>query len=260
MKPLVSIVIANYNYGRFLGEAIESAQKQTYPNIEIIFIDDGSADDSVEVACRYDITVLAQENQGVCAARNNAAQHARGEYILFLDSDDRLYPDAIEKLVALMERSPADTGFAYGQLQYFDQRDWIFESRDFDPAALAKENYIQTSALIRKRIFDQVGGWDRGFKLREDWELFIRIWHAGYRGAFLGEPHIYYRKHKAPTRGKTRTPKYIVTSRLIYLYPRFFIRKLLKNPVRYLYYRYKHDAPANTRLYGPTDRQPRRVK
>lgn len=260
MKPLVSIVIANFNYGRFLGEAIESAQKQTYPNIEILFIDDGSTDDSIAVASRYDIQVYAQENQGVCAARNNAAVHAKGEYILFLDSDDRLYPESIEKLVNLLEKSGPGYAYAYGQLQYFGQRDWIFESRAFDPVALAKENYIQTSALIRKQVFDAVGGFDRGFKLREDWELFIRIWHAGYRGAFLGEPHIQYRKHKEPTRKKTRLPKNIVTSRLIYLYPRFFIMKFLRNPFRYFFYKWKYDAEHNTRLYGATDKPPRRVR
>lgn len=260
MRPLVSIVIANFNYARFLGEAIESAQQQGYPNIEILCIDDGSTDDSLAVACRYNVTVLAQENQGVCAARNNAAALARGKYILFLDADDRLFPDAVEKLVSLVERSGPDFGFAYGQMQYFGQRDSLFASRPFDPQALARENFISACSLIRKSVFDAVGGWDRGFKLREDWELFVRIWHAGYRGAFLAEPHLHYRKHKEPTRKKTRTPKNIVMARLIYLYPRFFIRKLLKKPLRYLYYRWRYGAPGLIRQYGPSANPPRRIK
>ena len=77
MPPLVSIIITNYNYGRFLGEAIESALAQTWQNREILFIDDGSTDDSVEVARRYPITLFTQKNSGVCIARNNALSVAR---------------------------------------------------------------------------------------------------------------------------------------------------------------------------------------
>jgi len=103
MSPLISVVIANYNYGRYLAETIESVLAQTYPHVEVIFIDDGSTDDSLEIAQRYPITVLAQQNQGVSTARNNAAQYARGEYILFLDSDDLLYPDSLEVLQTRLE-------------------------------------------------------------------------------------------------------------------------------------------------------------
>ena len=90
MNPLISIIITNYNYGRFLAEAIESALAQTWQDREILFIDDGSTDDSVDIARRYPITVLTQKNYGVCIARNNALSLARGEYVMFLDADDRL--------------------------------------------------------------------------------------------------------------------------------------------------------------------------
>lgn len=244
MSELVSIIIANYNYGRYLSEAIESALNQTYRNVEVIFIDDGSSDDSVEVACRYDVTVLGQQNQGVSAARNAAAVFARGEYLLFLDSDDRLKLDAVDKLLALIKNGTPDVGYAYGQLQYFDQKDWIFESRPFDPKALAKNNYIQTSALIRKDVFNEVGGFDRGFALREDWELFIRIWHVGFRGAYLNEPHIYYRKHRPKVevrRRSSKTKKNLSMAKLIYKFPKFFILRFLRNPIKWVYYilRYK---------------------
>lgn len=260
MNALVSIVIANHNYGRFLGEAIESVQQQDWPAIEIIVVDDGSRDDSVEIACRYPVTVLAQENQGVSAARNNGAAQAKGKYILFLDSDDRLFPGAIGKLVKLLEASGPGTGYAYGQLQYFDQRDTIFESRPFDPGALAEENYIQTSALMRRDVFDAIGGWDRGFALREDWELFIRFWHAGYSGAFLGEPHLYYRKHKPPTRKRTRVPKRIAITRLEFLYPRFFRRSILTHLFRHLWYRWRYRIGSDIRRYGPSEKPPRLVR
>lgn len=172
MSPLISVVIANYNYGRYLAETIESVLAQTYPHVEVIFIDDGSTDDSLEIAQRYPITVLAQQNQGVSTARNNAAQYARGEYILFLDSDDLLYPDSLEVLQTRLEAEEPAAGFAYGQLQYFGEKNTIFSSQAFDSKALSRENYIQTSALIRLAAFNAVGGFDRGFDLREDWGAF----------------------------------------------------------------------------------------
>lgn len=260
MADLVSIVIANYNYARFLPEAIESALAQTYPAVEVIVIDDGSTDDSLAVAGRYDITVLAQENQGVCAARNNAAAVARGKYILFLDADDLLFPDTIARLVARLADAPADVGYAYGQMEYFDHKTGIFASRAFDPAALAQENYICVTTLVRKEAFDRAGGFDRGFPLREDWELYVRLLHHGFRGAFLPEPILRYRKHKEPTRKASKQPKRLAATRLEYLYPRFFIRKILKHPLQHLYYRWRFRVGPDIRRYGPSDKPPRRVK
>ena len=138
MKPLISVVIANYNYGRYMTETIESVLAQRYAPVEIVFIDDGSTDDSLEIAKRYPITVLAQQNQGVSAARNNAAQYAQGEYVLFLDSDDLLYPDSLEVLQQRLEAEGPKAGFAYGQLQYFGEKDTVFASRPFDPKALSR--------------------------------------------------------------------------------------------------------------------------
>ncbi len=254
MSPLISVVIANYNYGRYLAETIESVLAQTYPQVEIIFIDDGSTDNSLEIAQQYPITVLAQENHGVSAARNNAAQYARGEYILFLDSDDLLYPDSLEVLKAKLETEGPRAGFAYGQLQYFGEKDTIFTSQTFDPKALSRENYIQTSALIRRAAFNKVGGFDRGFDLREDWELFIRLWHAGWNGAHLPRPVIKYRKHrpKAQVRAQGKFRKRLSEAKLITLYPKFFWRKLVRHPLRYLIYRTRYQVTNLIGQYGPT--------
>ena len=95
MPPLVSIIITNYNYGRFLGEAIESALAQTWQHKEVIVLDDESRDDSLDVACRYPITVIAQKNSGLSLARNNALTLAQGDYVIFVDADDRLVLTAV---------------------------------------------------------------------------------------------------------------------------------------------------------------------
>ena len=101
-KGLVSVVIPNYNYARFLPEAIDSVLAQTYGQIEIIVVDDGSTDDSREILDGYGdrVTVIFQQNAGVSAARNNGVSRSRGEYLAFLDADDAWLPAKIERQIA----------------------------------------------------------------------------------------------------------------------------------------------------------------
>ena len=88
---LVSVVIPCYNQAHFLGEAIESVLAQTYPHLEIVVVDDGSTDNTGEVAARYPgVRYVRQENQGLAAARNTGLRHSSGDYLVFLDADDRL--------------------------------------------------------------------------------------------------------------------------------------------------------------------------
>ena len=103
MKPLVSILIPAYNAERWIGQTILSALAQTWPRKEIIVIDDGSRDQTLQVARQFaseDVFIVAQENQGAAAARNKALQLCQGEYIQWLDADDLLSPDKIAKQAA----------------------------------------------------------------------------------------------------------------------------------------------------------------
>src|SRR5215213_3125487 len=96
-SPLVSVVIPCYNQAHFLGEAIESVLAQSYPNFEIVVVDDGSTDDTSEVAGSYPkVRLVRQENQGLSGARNAGLARSEGEYVVFLDADDRLRPEALE--------------------------------------------------------------------------------------------------------------------------------------------------------------------
>ena len=233
MNPLVSIIITNYNYGRYLAEAIESALAQTWQDREILFIDDGSTDDSVDIARRYPITVLTQKNSGVCIARNNALSLARGEYVMFLDADDRLVPTAVERMLERLRHAPSDVGYVYGQMEYFGVKTGLFASHPFDPHKLAKANFICATTLLRKQVIIDAGGYDDGFRmLREDWELYLRLWSRGYRGEFLQEVILEYRKHKGPTVGTSPT-KALTIAMLIKLYPGLMWRHLLRHPWRY---------------------------
>lgn len=265
MTERVSIIISNYNYGHYLAESIESALAQTYPDVEVIYIDDGSTDNSLEVAARYPITVLKQVNQGVSAARNNAAQFASGQYLLFLDADDILLPDAIARMQAHLVGAGPDVGYVYGQMEYFGYKTGLFASKEFSPKALAKGNFICVTSLIKRALFDEAGGFDKGFANREDWELFIRFLHHGYQGRLLPEPIMRCRKHRPPApKGKkpfVNTRKNLVTSMLVFKYPRFFLSKLLRNPVKYAYYILAYHVAKSVNRYGPNrDLAPVQVK
>src|SRR4028119_1234933 len=93
---LVSVIIPCYNQAYFLGEAIESVLAQSYPHFEIVVVDDGSTDNTSEVAARYPgVRCIRQENRGLAGARNEGIRHSSGSYLVFLDADDRLLPEAL---------------------------------------------------------------------------------------------------------------------------------------------------------------------
>lgn len=121
-NPLVSIVINNYNYGRFLQEAIDSALNQSYPYTEVIVVDDGSTDDSREIIASYGdrITPVLKENGGQASAFNAGFSASRGEIICFLDSDDVFYPNKVEKIVATFGRYQ-DAGWCFHPLTVVDK-------------------------------------------------------------------------------------------------------------------------------------------
>src|SRR5829696_2931566 len=105
--PLVSVVVPCYNQARFLGEAIESVLAQSHPLFEVVVVDDGSTDDTSEVAARYPgVRLVRQENRGLSGARNAGLARSRGEYVVFLDADDRLLPGALEAGVERLGANP----------------------------------------------------------------------------------------------------------------------------------------------------------
>ena len=203
-KPLVSVIIPNYNYGRYLPETIDSVLAQTYPNIEIIVVDDGSTDDSVEVLKSYGdkIKWFEQTNQGVAKARNRAFAESAGDFIAFLDSDDVWMPRKLEEQLKMFDNG--EIGLVHCGYSDFDGKNTLCEylqglsGRVADEMLLYKRPVILgngSGAVITRKAFEKVGGFDSSVVPAEDWEFFYQVARR-YKVAFVPEILLEYRKHE----------------------------------------------------------------
>ncbi len=181
--PLVSVVIPSYNRRSLVIDAIESALEQEYPAVEVIVVDDGSTDgtgDFLKEEYGDRIRYVYQENSGESAARNHGAGKARGEYLVFLDSDDLLCPDAIGKLYSAIKR----TGYpaSYGRARYDDGEPLnVFKRLGSMPEGdvldtIVDEKFLNNcNYMIRRDVLAELGGYDETLKNHVDLELFLRL-------------------------------------------------------------------------------------
>jgi O-antigen/teichoic acid export membrane protein/glycosyltransferase involved in cell wall biosynthesis len=183
LKPLVSVIIPYYNQPAFVAEAVLSAKRQTYPNVEIIVVDDGSiipADTLLERG--GEVTILRTENHGVSAARNLGFRKSSGEFLVFLDSDDRLMPGSIEAHLQALEDHP-EAGLSFGPTRIINQ-----DGAEVRPAhicrprrqyflPLLESNLIGSpgAAMMRRESFVMAGMFNESFSMGEDYDLYLRI-------------------------------------------------------------------------------------
>lgn len=205
MKPLVSVIIPNYNYEAYIAGTIDSVLAQTYSNIEIIVVDDGSKDNSLSVLEKYGnrIKVIAQKNQGVSLARNNGVAASQGEYVAFLDADDIWLSSKIEKQLEKFSVGE-EVGLVHCSMLYIDTNDQITgENRNGKEGWLAADVLlleegatvgIGSTSLVRKTVFDEVGGFDPRQTTAADWDFSYRV-AKRYKIGFVSEPLVRYRLH-----------------------------------------------------------------
>jgi glycosyltransferase involved in cell wall biosynthesis len=197
--PLISIVVLCHNYALFLAEAIESALLQDYSNLEVIVIDDGSTDDSLEVANRYEsrVKVLTQPNEGLARTCNRGAREAAGDYFLFLSADDWLESTYVSELSDALARTP-EASFAYCAARLFGAESRVAPSRPFSAFMLIRgRNYINGSALTRRDDYLAAGGYpedlpEGGF---DDWDFWLTMLDRGHRGTYVPKPLLHWRRH-----------------------------------------------------------------
>jgi glycosyltransferase involved in cell wall biosynthesis len=235
---LVSIVIPNYNYAVYLAQAIESALAQDYPNIEVIVVDDGSKDDSLAVAARFPVQVVAQSNRGLSAARNAGAARAQGSFYVFLDADDTLDRRYVARTVDALQAGPAHVAFAYTHVQTFGTESRRIEPGPFSVRAMVRANQAHASSLIRADVFKRVGGYDESWHTAfEDHELWLRMLSQGYEGVLVPEPLLNYRQHgPSMSRIASRAKWDAVRWRMRLRYPRFYWPKIMAHPFRAAYW------------------------
>lgn len=222
MSALVSIIIPCYNAARWLAETLESALAQTWPACEIIVVDDGSTDTSVAVAQSFagrGVQVLTQPNAGAAAARNAGLRRARGAYVQFLDADDLLAPDKIERQVRLLQAHGDDciATCAWGRFTTRIDASPLSEPqtlwRDLAPAewlTLAAEgNLMMATAtwLLPRALADRCGPWDTAHRSNplDDMEYFDRARVAARLILFTPGTRTYYRSELAGSLSRVRS-------------------------------------------------------
>ncbi|MDF2073758.1 glycosyltransferase [Pseudomonas mendocina] len=207
--PLVTVVIASYNHAPYIEKCILSVVQQTYSNIELLVVDDGSTDDSVErieqLQREHGFELRVQQNKGLTHTLNEAIARAKGSLIAPFGSDDIMMPERIAKQVAYMQDKP-EVGICAGNIELIDsdgqlfpesrqRRDIAFRRLDFDDVFMERKPYPPAPTLLfRKEALEQVGGFDPMIRL-EDLLIELKITHAGYYIDCLGEVLAQYRKH-----------------------------------------------------------------
>lgn len=194
---MVSVVIPCYNHGGFLMETLDSLQAQSFTDFEIIVVNDGSTDEAT-VAMLQGLTsantrVIHTPNRGVSAARNRGIEEALGDYILPLDSDDKIGPDYLKFSVGLLESRP-EVAIVYGERVLFGEREGMDVLPDYNTRALLIDNCIYPAALFRKDDWRTVGGYSEKMVYGwEDWDFWISLSELNKQVVKIPEILFYYR-------------------------------------------------------------------
>jgi len=206
-QPLVSVITPAYNRAGFIDQTIRSALDQTWPNIQLIVVDDGSTDGTLERVAAYgsQLTLLTHDghaNRGQSASINLGLRHATGKYLAILDSDDYWEPGKLALQVAFLEQHP-DIGLVYtngygvdadGNIIYVCHREDHVEPNDPDRVLLDCYLALPVNSLVRKSVYDQAGPFEESFRAGQDHDMLVRIAELT-RFAYLPDYTWYYRRH-----------------------------------------------------------------
>lgn len=204
---LVSIVLPVYNQAHYLPAALDGVFAQTYPNYELIVVNDGSTDGTADVLAdyqqHYQFTVITQENQGLPRALNAGFARVRGKYLTWTSSDNIMLPDMLAVLARALDEDPS-VGLVYADRYLIDEEGndlGRFNLPDYDPYLLLHANLVHCCFLYRRECMERVGLYDPAFLGGEDWEYWIRI-SRFYRMKHLPEALYRYRLHPGSMTGE----------------------------------------------------------
>lgn len=235
-SPLVSVIVPVYNMEQYLGETLDSVLASNYPAFEVIVMDDGSKDASLQIAKDYArkdsrVKAFTQPNAGACAARNHAISLAEGELILPVDADDKMCPDFIGDAVEAI-RADTEVKVVCPKAEFFGERTGKWNLPPFSRKLLARKNMIPICSLYYKSDWERAGGYAREITAREDWAFWIAVLKDGGKVVTLSRLSLYYRVRSGSKRVTDRLQKNRVIDYLNKSYPEFFESEL-GGPLRY---------------------------
>lgn len=214
LKPTVSVIIPTYNCEIYIAETLNSVLHQTFQDLELIVVDDGSTDRTRQIIASYGarVRLIAQTNSGVCAARNRGILEATGQYICLMDHDDYWFPEKLALQLEQMNQHP-EVGLVYSTFAWWHPKaEDVFPDPDFykdeSPASAIDDEFsgwiyhlllldcwvLTSSALIRAEVFNKCGVFDESLPYSEDWDLWLRI-SREYPFIKLKKTLTLYRQH-----------------------------------------------------------------
>lgn len=202
MSPRVSVVMPAYQAERTIGSAISSVLSQTYQDLELIVVDDGSTDATAAIveAHHGPIQLIRQENRGVAVARNRGIQEATGELITFCDADDLLFEEHISALVSTLRphNEQLVTANSYwlfpGGIEFSKQRyKGRFPTPEKQRMAILEQNFVSSMSLFPRSLVYEIGSFNEELRRAEDWDFWLRAIFAGYRVAVQRKALALYR-------------------------------------------------------------------
>lgn len=219
--PKISVIIPCYNHGEYIDEAVESVLDQTYRDVEIIIVNDGSTDELTNrLLSGYSkprTTVLVIPHQGLTAARNAGIIRSHGEYILPLDADDKIGRRYAEEAVKILD-DDKNVGIVYCEAEMFGEKTGRWNLREYSLQQELIENQIFCSAFFRKEEWEKIGGYNSNMVYGyEDWDLWLSLIEMGRSVCKLPEVHFFYRIRKDSMIQKIDDEKRKFLLRQIYL-------------------------------------------
>ena len=221
MSKLVSFIIPCYNAQKWLSEAIDSCLNQTYPNVEIIVIDDGSTDGSLDIIKSYGNKIIWEtgENRGGNHARNRGIALSTGEYIQFLDADDYILPEKIARQVAFLEQNGADVVYGdWRHQRHFPDGKFVLENVQISGeqpdilASLLADWWVSPACILfTKEAVQRSGGWDETLSAGQDRDFFLSVVMNDARVSYQPGCYSIYRRYGDVTVSSSSQTKYLAS-------------------------------------------------
>ena len=210
----VSIIVPSYNQGIYLGDCLQSILDQTYVNWDCIIVNDGSNDQTEQIAkdwCKNDsrFSYYSQVNLGVSVARNKGISLSEGVYILTLDADDRIHPDYLKLAIEAFNKNKELT-LVYGKAKFFGEKSGTWELPVYSLKRLGQSNIIYNAAVYKKADWKILGGYDVSMlKGLEDWDFWIRLLQNDKKVYYIPEVCFYYRIRSASRNHSINPQEYL---------------------------------------------------